>query len=65
MVGAYGNAGGVIFLAVLSFVDTHTFFVVIAASAALCFILVQFLDEPGGQMAEVMADGGVELIGAV
>jgi NNP family nitrate/nitrite transporter-like MFS transporter len=62
MTGAYGNVGGVIFLTVLSFVDTSTFFMVIAASASLCFILVQFLDEPSGQMAEVMADGSVELI---
>ena len=62
MTGAYGNVGGVTFLTVLSFVDTSTFFMVIAASAAVCFVLVQFLDEPNGHMAEVMADGSVELI---
>ncbi|ARN74344.1 NarK family nitrate/nitrite MFS transporter [Oceanicoccus sagamiensis] len=62
MAGAYGNVGGVTFLTVLSFVDASTFFMVIAGCAALCFILVQFLDEPSGQMAEVMADGSVELI---
>ncbi len=62
MAGAYGNVGGVTFLTVLSFVDASTFFMVIAASAAFCFVLVQFLDEPSGQMAEVMADGSVELI---
>ena len=62
MTGAYGNVGGVTFLTVLSFVDASTFFMVIAAFAALCFVLVQFLDEPSGQMAELMPDGSVELI---
>ena len=62
MTGAYGNVGGVTFLTVLSFVDTPSFFMVIAACAALCFILVQFLDEPSGHTSEVMPDGSVELI---
>ncbi len=62
MAGAYGNVGAVIFLTVLSFVDASTFFMVIAGSAALCFIVVQFLDEPSGHMAEVLPDGTVELI---
>ncbi len=62
MTGAYGNVGGVTFLTVLSFVDDSTFFLVIAACAAVCFVLVQFLDEPSGQMAEVLPDGSVELI---
>ena len=62
MAGAYGNVGGVTFLTILSFVDSSTFFMAIAVAAAVCFVLVQFLDEPGGHMAEVMADGTVELI---
>ncbi len=62
MTGAYGNVGGVTFLTVLSFVDNATFFQVIAASAVLCFIFVQFLDEPKGYMAETLPDGTVELI---
>jgi NNP family nitrate/nitrite transporter-like MFS transporter len=62
MAGAYGNVGGVTFLTVLSFVDTSSFFMVIAAAAAVCLIFVQFLDEPSGQMAEVLPDGTVELI---
>ena len=48
MVGAFGNVGGVIFLAVLSFVDASTFFLVIAAAAATCLILVQFIEEARG-----------------
>jgi len=62
MAGAYGNVGAVCYLTVLSFVDYSTFFMVIGASAALCFIFVQFMDEPHGQMAEVLPDGTVELI---
>ena len=42
--------------------DSSTFFMVIAASAALCFVVVQFLDEPEGQMSEVLPDGTVALI---
>ncbi len=62
MAGAYGNVGGVTFLTVLSFVDASTFFMVIAASAALLFVLVQFLEEPEGHMTEVLPDGTVQLI---
>lgn len=62
MTGAYGNVGGVVYLTVLSFVDSSTFFLVIAGSAAICFICVQFLDEPAGHTAEIMPDGSVQLI---
>jgi len=62
MVGAYGNAGAVIFLTVLTFVDPSTFFLVIAASAAVSLAAVQFLDEPKGHIAEIDDDGNVQLI---
>ncbi len=62
MVGAYGNVGGVTFLTVYSFVDTSTFFMVIAAAAAVCLVLVQFIEEPKGHMHEVLPDGTVQLI---
>jgi NNP family nitrate/nitrite transporter-like MFS transporter len=62
MAGAFGNVGAVTYLTVLSFVDTSTFFMVIAASAAVCFAVVQFLEEPEGQMTEVLPDGTVQLI---
>ncbi len=63
MAGAFGNVGGVTYLTVLSFVDNSTFFLVIAASAAVCFFIVQFLlEEPSGQMREVLPDGTVQLI---
>ncbi len=62
MAGAYGNVGAVTYLTILSFVDYSTFFMVIGASAALIFLVVLFLDEPKGQMAEILPDGTVELI---
>jgi NNP family nitrate/nitrite transporter-like MFS transporter len=62
MAGAYGNVGGVVFLTVLSFVDASSFFLVIAGSAAVCFVVVQVLEEPAGHMAEVLPDGTVQLI---
>ena len=62
MTGAYGNVGAVTYLTILSFVDYSTFFLLIAASAGLIFLLVLFLDEPEGKMAEVLPDGTVQLI---
>ncbi|QFU74302.1 NarK family nitrate/nitrite MFS transporter [Halioglobus maricola] len=62
MAGAFGNVGAVTYLTVLSFVDASTFFTIIAASAAVCFVIVQFIDEPAGQMQEVLPDGTVQLI---
>ena len=52
----------VIFLTVLTFVDPSTFFLVIAASAAVALAAVQFLDEPKGHIAEIDEKGDVQLI---
>lgn len=63
MVGAFGNVGGLVFLTVLSFVSSSIFFMTIAATAVFVFFcVVVFLDEPKGQMVEVLDDGTVELI---
>jgi NNP family nitrate/nitrite transporter-like MFS transporter len=63
MVGSFGNVGGLIFLTVLSFVSPSIFFMTIAATAVFVFLcVVVFLDEPKGQMVEVLDDGTVELI---
>jgi len=62
MTGAYGNIGALLFLTVLSFVATQTFFWVIAATAVATLIAVQFMDEPSGQMAEILPDGTVQMI---
>lgn len=62
MAGAYGNVGAVVYLTILSLVDYHTFFFVIAGSAILGLIALLFMEEPKGHMAEVREDGTVELI---
>jgi NNP family nitrate/nitrite transporter-like MFS transporter len=62
MVGAYGNAGGVCYLAVLSMVDYHGFFAFISITAAVMFVVVRFLAEPHGHTTEVLEDGSVHLI---
>ena len=62
MAGAYGNTGAVVYLTILSLVDYHTFFFVIAISAIGGFIALCFMDEPAGHIAEVRDDGSVELI---
>ncbi len=62
MTGAYGNVGAVSFLTVFSFVESSTFFLVIACSAIVTLVAVQFLDEPKGQTAEIMPDGSVQMI---
>ncbi len=63
MVGAYGNIGGVCFLMIYSFVSPATFFMVIGASALVIFLIVAFfMDEPQGEIAEVLPDGTIELI---
>ncbi|MEH6569319.1 MAG: NarK family nitrate/nitrite MFS transporter [Halioglobus sp.] len=62
MTGAFGNVGAVTYLTVLSFVDTSTFFTIIAGSAAICFFIVQFIEEPAGHQSEVLPDGTVQLI---
>ncbi len=63
MAGAYGNVGAVTFLTALSFFSPQSFFLVItgAAIVALVAVLV-LLEEPKGQMAEVLPDGTVQMI---
>lgn len=62
MAGAYGNVGAVTYLTVLSFVDYSTFFIVIGASAMVVFFIAMMMDEPKGQITEVLPDGTVHLI---
>ncbi|GAB6068659.1 hypothetical protein JCM13664_19790 [Methylothermus subterraneus] len=62
MVGAYGNVGGVVFLTVFSFASPEVFFSVIASFALLGMAACLFLDDPKGQMAEVLPDGTVQMI---
>ncbi|NOR40589.1 MAG: MFS transporter [Gammaproteobacteria bacterium] len=62
VVGAYGNIGAVLFLTVLSFVSAQVFFLVIAAAVTVTILVVMFLEEPEGHMAEILPDGTVQMI---
>ena len=63
MAGAFGNVGAVTFLTVNSLVDYDQFFLCIGIVSAFVFALIIFyLEEPEGQMAEVMPDGTVQMI---
>lgn len=62
MTGAYGNVGAVVYLTVLSFVDYSVFFSVIAVTAVGGFLVLLMMEEPSGQIAEVMEDGSVQMI---
>ena len=63
MTGAYGNVGAASFLLIYSLYDAGTFFAIISVSCIAVLVLLQlFLDEPSGQIAEILPDGTVELI---
>ena len=62
MVGAYGNVGAISFLAVLSVATPQFFFSMIAVASLITLVAVAFLDEPDGEMVEVLPDGTVQVI---
>lgn len=63
MAGAFGNVGAVIFLTVNSLVSYDQFFMYIGIVSAFIFVLIIiFLEEPKGQIAETLPDGTVQMI---
>ena len=63
MAGAFGNVGAVLFLTANSMFDYDQFFMIIGLVALFVFALILFfLEEPEGQMAEVLPDGTVQMI---
>jgi NNP family nitrate/nitrite transporter-like MFS transporter len=63
MAGAFGNVGAVVFLTVNSLVDYDQFFKLIGIVSTLALaLIVIFLEEPKGNMTEVLDDGTVEVI---
>jgi NNP family nitrate/nitrite transporter-like MFS transporter len=63
MVGAFGNVGAVMFLTINSLVDYDQFFLFIGFVAFFVLILILlFLQEPKGQITEVLPDGTVQMI---
>lgn len=53
MAGAYGNVGAVVYLVLFSLVDAKTFFYIIAAGAAVSFVVcLLMLKEPSGSFED-------------
>jgi NNP family nitrate/nitrite transporter-like MFS transporter len=48
LTGAYGNVGGIVFLATLLVVTPQSFFLVMAAASAAVFVACRWLVEPAG-----------------
>jgi MFS transporter, NNP family, nitrate/nitrite transporter len=59
IVGAYGNAGAILFLILLTFVPPGVFFWLLGASCLLLLGLVYYLDEPRNFITEIMPDGSM------
>ena len=63
MVGAFGNVGAVLFLTMNSLVDYDQFFMIIGfVAGTVLLIILFFLEEPKGQIAETLPDGTVQMI---
>lgn len=63
MTGAFGNVGAIMFLTINSLVSYEYFFMYIGITAACVFLLILvFLEEPKGQIAETLPDGTVQMI---
>ncbi len=63
MVGAYGNVGGVLFLTAYSFLSAQTFFMLAGLASLGALVMTSLIiEEPKGQITEVMPDGSVALI---
>jgi NNP family nitrate/nitrite transporter-like MFS transporter len=63
MAGAFGNVGAVMFLTANSLVSYDQFFMFIGIVSAVVFLLILlFLEEPKGKIAETMPDGTVQMI---
>lgn len=63
MVGAFGNVGGVLFLTIYAGYDAQTMLAVAAIGSALAVALVLlFVENPKGQIAEEMPDGTIAMI---
>jgi len=63
MVGAFGNVGGVVFLAIYAGTSSSTLFLIAGAGAITsCLAVAFFIENPKGHIAEMMPDGTVALI---
>jgi NNP family nitrate/nitrite transporter-like MFS transporter len=59
IVGAYGNAGAIVFLILLTFLSTSGFFLLLGGSCVLLLGLVYYLEEPRNFITEILPDGSL------
>jgi len=59
IVGAYGNAGAIVFLILLTFVSATAFFLILSACCLLLLGLIYYLEEPKNYITEIMPDGSL------
>ena len=59
IVGAYGNAGAIIFLIVLTFMTPMLFFGLLGGCCLLMLGLIYFLQEPRNFITQIMPDGSL------
>ncbi|AMK79185.1 MULTISPECIES: MFS transporter [Methylomonas] len=59
IVGAYGNAGAIVYLILLTFVSTGQFFLILGLSCFLLLGLIYYLEEPKNYITEIMPDGSL------
>lgn len=57
IVGAYGNAGAIIFLILLTFVSATGFFLVLGSCCIVLLGLIFYLEEPKNFIIQIMPDG--------
>ncbi|MGR8929581.1 MAG: MFS transporter [Gammaproteobacteria bacterium] len=59
IVGAYGNAGSILFLILFTFLSSASFFLLLSVCCFLLLGLVYYLEEPKNFITEIMPDGSV------
>ncbi len=59
IVGAYGNAGAIVFLIVLTFISPSGFFLLLAGGCVLLLGLIFYLEEPRNFITEILPDGSL------
>jgi NNP family nitrate/nitrite transporter-like MFS transporter len=59
IVGAYGNAGAIVFLIVLTFISPSGFFLLLAGGCVLLLGLIYYLEEPRNFITEILPDGSL------
>jgi NNP family nitrate/nitrite transporter-like MFS transporter len=59
IVGAYGNAGAIVFLILLTFVSASGFFLLLGICSLILLGSVYFLEEPRNFITEILPDGSL------